>query len=396
MNIFILSDDPIQAAQYNCDKHVVKMVVELYQQMGSAVLRHGAKDEDMPLTAKGTPLKGGHKNHPCTKWVGDTKKNYEWAAHHALELCNQYTQRYNKIHSCQKGIEKLCQMIDMIPEGELTPFAQAMPEEYKDPNPVKAYRTYYIKDKKDFSKWKMGNTPEWFMNGLFYEKTNKETKIKKNIMKTKYNSIQDIYLYIKDMDYDSFLSFAKKESGNIYNHLEEILDIDSKKIEYIQFEKIQCSKKYSPRETKFYNVGNYDNDYMFYKQDSILYSELTERSRRIINSFEERVSGIYKKPKDLKREGLGKIRSMSYRLCNLFALKTPDIIIVNEVTELKDSIVDYVKNKNYADLDRKYITYYKQYMMNYKKNDKERLKIYKDLYTYNKICYEAKYPDFKA
>ena len=148
MNIFILSTDPIEAAQQYCDKHIVKMVVELYQQMWSAVLRHGATPEDMPLTAKGTPLKGGHKNHPCTRWVGDTKKNYEWAAHHALELCNEYTNRYKKIHSCQKGIESLCKMIDLIPNGEQTPFAQAMPEEYKKIDPVHQYRTYYLKDKK--------------------------------------------------------------------------------------------------------------------------------------------------------------------------------------------------------------------------------------------------------
>ncbi len=163
MNIFILSTDPIEAAQQYCDKHIVKMVVELYQQMGSAVLRHGATPEDMPLTAKGTPLKGGHKNHPCTRWVGDTKKNYEWAAHHALELCNEYTHRYKKIHSCQKGIESLCKMIDLIPDGEQTPFAQAMPEEYKNIDPVKAYRTYYLKDKKEFAKWeKNGNVPNWW------------------------------------------------------------------------------------------------------------------------------------------------------------------------------------------------------------------------------------------
>lgn len=163
MNIFILDKDPIKSAQQYNDKHVVKMVVELYQQMGSAVIRHGALPEDMPITAKGTPLKGGHKNHPCTRWVGDTKANYEWAAIHALELCNQYTHRYAKIHSCQKGIEQLCKMIDLIPEGELTNFALAMPEEYKDKDPVKAYRTYYLKDKKEFSTWKMGNTPDWWI-----------------------------------------------------------------------------------------------------------------------------------------------------------------------------------------------------------------------------------------
>jgi hypothetical protein len=163
MNIFVLDKDPIKAAQYHCDKHSSKMCIELFQQLGSAVIRHGATIDIMPLTSKGTPLKGGYHNHPCTRWVGDTKSNYEWAAIHALELCNQYTYRYGKIHSCQKGIEQLYKMIDLIPTGELTNHPQAMPEEYKNPDPVIAYRTYYINDKKDFSKWKMGNIPEWWI-----------------------------------------------------------------------------------------------------------------------------------------------------------------------------------------------------------------------------------------
>jgi hypothetical protein len=163
VNIFILDKDPIKAAQYSCDKHATKMVVELFQQLGSAVIRHGAKENDMPLTSKGTPLKGGYHNHPCTKWCGDSRSNYNWASIHALELCKEYSKRYNKIHSCQKGIEKLCDMDFLIPEGELTEHAQAMPDEYKNPDPVTAYRTYYIKDKKDFATWKMGNKPDWFI-----------------------------------------------------------------------------------------------------------------------------------------------------------------------------------------------------------------------------------------
>ena len=162
MNIFVLDQDPVKAAQYSCDKHIVKMVLELFQQMGSAVIRHGATSDMMPLTAKGTPLKGGYHNHPCTRWCGDSRENFNWASIHALELCKEFTNRYGKVHSCQKGIEKLCDMDYLIPEGELTKFATAMPDEYKDQDAVKAYRTYYKKDKREFATWKMGNVPDWW------------------------------------------------------------------------------------------------------------------------------------------------------------------------------------------------------------------------------------------
>ena len=52
MNIFVLHEDPSTAARYHCDKHVVKMVVELFQQLGSAAIRHGATPDMMPLVGK--------------------------------------------------------------------------------------------------------------------------------------------------------------------------------------------------------------------------------------------------------------------------------------------------------------------------------------------------------
>ena len=36
MNIFILDEDPVQAAQLQCDKHVVKMIVESAQMLSTA------------------------------------------------------------------------------------------------------------------------------------------------------------------------------------------------------------------------------------------------------------------------------------------------------------------------------------------------------------------------
>ena len=98
MNIFILHFNPVIAARMYCDKHSPKMVVELLQQLGSAVIRHGATPDMMPLTKKGTPLKGGYHHHPCTRWCGDSRANFVWAAFHAIELCEEYTRRFGKTH----------------------------------------------------------------------------------------------------------------------------------------------------------------------------------------------------------------------------------------------------------------------------------------------------------
>ena len=188
MNLFILDKDPVIAAKMYCDKHVLKLIVECYQMMGSAVISHGATPDMMPLTSKKKPLRGGYHFHPVTKWVGKTRENFLWTSYHAAMLCEEYTKRYGKTHACSEGLEHLYRMRDMIPEGPLTPFALAMPNEYRPSHgtitrpidngryivthasgddAVQAYRRYYIHEKSYFAAWNKGrDAPDWYVEGL--------------------------------------------------------------------------------------------------------------------------------------------------------------------------------------------------------------------------------------
>lgn len=150
MNIFILDKDPIKAAKYQCDKHVVKMILESAQMLCTAV----------NLTGGQAKYKATHKNHPCTKWARETKANFNWLKKHGLALCQEYTDRYGKRHKSQDIIESVTD--ETIPDGELLPFALAMPDEYKTRDPVESYRNYYKGAKKDFAKWSYSDKPEWF------------------------------------------------------------------------------------------------------------------------------------------------------------------------------------------------------------------------------------------
>ena len=167
MNIFVLDKDPVVAARMHCDKHVPKMCVEAAQTMASALRRHDAPSERMPLTKAGTPYKGGYKHHPCTVWAGDSRMNFMWLATHALALCKEYEQRFtegktmNVEHACKAPILHMIDWIEYIPEGDYTPFALAMPDEYKDEDAVKAYQAYY--HSKQFAKWEKGTpAPSWW------------------------------------------------------------------------------------------------------------------------------------------------------------------------------------------------------------------------------------------
>jgi len=161
MNIFVLNISPVLAARMHCDKHVPKMCVEAAQMMASALRRHGATDEDMPLTKAGKPYKGGYAHHPCTVWAGDSGANFRWLAEHGLALCLEYSMRFGKQHACHEPIGMMYAIHGTVPHDKLTPFAQAMPDEYRDADAVKAYQAYY--HSKQFAKWEKGTpAPDWW------------------------------------------------------------------------------------------------------------------------------------------------------------------------------------------------------------------------------------------
>lgn len=157
MNIFVLDTDPIKAAQMQCDKHVVKMILETAQMLSTA---HRIIDEsdDEGL------YKTTHKNHPCSIWARLTNTNYNWLYTHFIALCDEYTYRYGKTHLTDtKMREKLKNAPVNIKDGELTPFAKAMPDNITNNDVVQAYRQYYIEHKANIAKWeKTRKSPYWW------------------------------------------------------------------------------------------------------------------------------------------------------------------------------------------------------------------------------------------
>lgn len=154
MNIFFLDYDPKLCAKYHNDKHVVKMILETAQLLCGT---HHMTNSQYEI-----PYKLSHKNHPCSIWVREDLHNYKWLVELGFELCDQYTHRYNKRHKTQDVIEWCATHYPKIPSIKLTTPPLAMPDEYKLGDAVMSYRNYYRGEKKDFSKWKHGETPYWF------------------------------------------------------------------------------------------------------------------------------------------------------------------------------------------------------------------------------------------
>ncbi len=156
MNIFVLDRDPVKAARYNCNRHCVKMVVEIAQMLSTARILNGLN----------APYRKTHENHPMSKWVRTSRENYDWAHKHMSALLDEYERRYHRVHLVRTKCESALKDSSFLPGLGLTQFAQTMPEEYRDEDPVKAYRTFYIKDKSRFAKWPDGEIPDWFIEGI--------------------------------------------------------------------------------------------------------------------------------------------------------------------------------------------------------------------------------------
>jgi hypothetical protein len=124
-----------------CDSHTVKLLLESAQLLCTT---HRLCNTGLPEFL----YKLTHKNHPCTKWVRESIQNYLWLCKHALALCEEYTYRYGKVHKSQRIIEWCCDNVpsELVDSG-LTPFALAMPDQYKTDCPVESYRNYYKYDK---------------------------------------------------------------------------------------------------------------------------------------------------------------------------------------------------------------------------------------------------------
>ena len=160
MNIFILSFNPKEAAEYHCDKHVVKMILETAQLLYTC---HWVLNSELPENA----YKKCHMNHPCGIWVRESLSNYKWLCELGKYLCEEYTFRYGKIHKTQAHLLWLMQNPPCCLEDRgITEIRLAMPNEYKHPNPVQAYRTFYIESKlkqRGIVKYTKREWPKWLV-----------------------------------------------------------------------------------------------------------------------------------------------------------------------------------------------------------------------------------------
>jgi hypothetical protein len=151
VNIFATSEYPAESAIVLPDKHIVKMPLECCQMLSIVASEwyHGYGPIHKKDGTAYNTVKGAFRNHPCTQWAAQTIDNAYWLIKHGMNLCDEYHLRYGKQHSCYNT---LLQAYYLFPKGKITsitPFARAMPDEYKLDTSIDTFTAYkmYIASK---------------------------------------------------------------------------------------------------------------------------------------------------------------------------------------------------------------------------------------------------------
>lgn len=164
MNLFILSLSVTECAQFMFDKHVSKIILEAAQMLSTAV---NIIEPEHNLTT----YKTCHINHPVSIWVRSSLENFMWtidlveAMHDEWKYRNDHpTYKLHKSYEMAMYLKQHHPSSDKFEKKGLTPFAQAMPNEFKHDDPIIAYRQYYQKDdqKRRIGTWKKRDRPYWY------------------------------------------------------------------------------------------------------------------------------------------------------------------------------------------------------------------------------------------
>lgn len=155
MNIFVLDEDFKKNAQYYCDQHIVKMILESAQLLCSVTLLMGGI----------APYKLTHENHPCTKWLLENERHWDFLISLVAELNIEYKRRFNHIEN-HKSFDVILRLekpkyLSNFPIKEyvvVTDRVEKLPLE----KTIQAYRKYYRQKFFEFPmRWSNIEKPDW-------------------------------------------------------------------------------------------------------------------------------------------------------------------------------------------------------------------------------------------
>ena len=179
VNFFYLDANPSNCAKYYCDKHVLKIPIEIAQILSK--IHHILKTK--------IDLKKIYANSKVVKetlgpylWSLMSLDNYIWTCDLGLELINEYKYRFEKpTHKTELVLLHLKENPPPIESKGITPFIMTNKYDmfqYISSNPITNARYNYAEMKCANDKWTKRTKPKWF------DTLSKEIEEKKNKLKS--------------------------------------------------------------------------------------------------------------------------------------------------------------------------------------------------------------------
>jgi len=173
MNLFVTDPDPVVAARNQCDKLLVKMILETAQMLSTAhrildgTLASGKRKAWVHPSLDSVLYKATHYNHPSSVWLRTTADNYEWGYKHFSAMCDEYTYRFGKTHKTDSVLRSVLKHPPTaLKRSTQTAFVKCMgasPESLAIAEPVAAYRHFYQTKQNRFKMvWTKRPVPSWF------------------------------------------------------------------------------------------------------------------------------------------------------------------------------------------------------------------------------------------
>jgi hypothetical protein len=231
MNIFVTDSCPIQSARNLPDKHIVKMPLETCQML-AIIYSDWYYGVGKLYKSDGTPYRTAHgafRNHPCTIWAADNQYNLAWLIMHGLALCEEYTLRYHKVHTCQDVIHQATRIYDSIFDEpaysayhKVKRFTRAMPESIKFDttiDTITAYKQYL-------------NTKPWLASNYLRIPSRKPSFIKTTMTQSKpvYDfSTTPEQRAAEQSKQDAAIASAKAAAEKMYQDAGKVLNNPKKK-----------------------------------------------------------------------------------------------------------------------------------------------------------------------
>jgi hypothetical protein len=188
VNFFYLDKDPKKCAEYYCDKHIIKIPIEIAQILSK--IHHELKTKiDINKIYKDSTVVS--KTLGPYLWSIESLDNYIWTCKLGLELINEYKIRYNKeIHKTEDIIIYLLNNPPKLDKIGITKFRMTNKYDmfqYISNDSVICARYNYCEMKCANDKWTNRNKPEWFnklKNSIDKKKKTLIDKINKQVRET--------------------------------------------------------------------------------------------------------------------------------------------------------------------------------------------------------------------